>query len=33
MLSSSARASAGSKLKPYLRRPNPTWPEIIDADE
>ena len=19
------------KLKPYLRRPNPTWPEIIDA--
>ena len=19
------------KLKPYLRRPNPTWPDIIDA--
>ena len=19
------------KLKPYLRRPNPTWPEIVDA--
>jgi replication initiation protein RepC len=19
------------RLKPYLRRPNPTWPEIIDA--
>jgi len=21
------------KLKPYLRRPNPTWPEIVDAAE
>jgi replication initiation protein RepC len=21
------------KLKPYLRRPNPTWPDIIDAAE
>ena len=19
------------KLKPYLRRPNPTWPDIVDA--
>jgi hypothetical protein len=25
--------SAAPKLKPYLRRPNPTWPEIIDATD
>jgi replication initiation protein RepC len=24
-------ARLAPKLKPYLRRPNPTWPEIVDA--
>ena len=24
-------ARLAPKLKPYLRRPNPTWPDIVDA--
>jgi len=26
-------AKLAPKLKPYLRRPNPTWPDIVDAAE